>query len=78
MNTQVGYAGLKDLTSGQKVRYIAGRGEHHVNADAEVKEKPGATGCWVTIKRFHTKGTAIEYNEGDIIIAGADELFYID
>lgn len=61
---------------GQRLKYTAGQGDWHVEAEVEVSREPGTTGCYVTILSYTHKGSAVEHNIGDEIIAGARELSF--
>lgn len=67
------YQDLSRLEPGRKVRYIAGLGDFFVEATATVV-RAGATGATIRLEQIHSKGKAIEYQEGDEILAGPFEL----
>jgi len=72
----IGYKGLDNLEIGDIVRYIAGQGDHHMEAVAEVAKPSGGTGCIVRIIFIEQCGSKVTHKKDDEICAGALELFY--
>ena len=71
---RVGYQGIRKLRVGDKRIYQAGRGNHRTGATVNVAKKPGTTGVFVTIESFVHKGSAVEHQVNDEILAGAMEI----
>lgn len=79
-STSVDRANFIELYVGQILRYVAGRDDWHVEAIVEVSQQPysGDTGCWVKVLSYDVKGSSVDHNVGDEIIAGRRELFLME
>ena len=79
MNTNIGYAGLAALKVGDRILYVAGSRDWHIEAEVTVVKTPGSTGVMVNIEKILQKGSAVTLNEGDQdVLAGATEVYYRD
>jgi hypothetical protein len=61
------------IRPGDELYYVAGTGEHHCEAHVTV-ESVGTTGSTVRIKEIRMKGEQATQEEGQVIIAGNNEL----
>lgn len=76
MLKKVGHEDLANIARWQSMIYIAGQKDHHVEAKVTVVFDPSMTSAQVRIDEITVKGDAVDLRVGQVIIAGANELYY--